>query len=57
MAEGVKISMDGKGCAINNVFIERFWRTLKHEHLYLAPPTDRVGSYITCKRSVHFCNE
>ena len=56
-AEGVRISMDGKGRAIDNVFIERFWRTLKHEHLYLAPPTDGVELYTTCKRFVHFYNE
>jgi putative transposase len=57
VAEGVKISMDGKGRAIDNVFIERFWRTLKHEHLYLAPPTDGMELYTACKRFVHFYNE
>jgi len=57
VAEGVQISMDGKGRAIDNVFIERFWRTLKHEHLYLAPPTDGVELYTACKRFVHFYNE
>jgi putative transposase len=31
----VKISMDGKGRALDNVFIERFWRTIKREHIYL----------------------
>ncbi|WP_217605263.1 IS3 family transposase [Chitinophaga sp. GbtcB8] len=31
----IKISMDGKGRAIDNIFIERLWRTLKYEHLYL----------------------
>ena len=31
----IKISMDGKGRALDNIFIERFWRTIKHEHLYL----------------------
>jgi putative transposase len=56
-AEGVKISMDGKGRAIDNVFIERFWRTLKHEHLYLNPPTDGGQLYTTCKHFVHFYNE
>lgn len=30
----IKISMDGKGRAIDNVFIERLWRTLKYEHVY-----------------------
>lgn len=34
-AAGVQISMDGKGRALDNVFIERLWWTLKHEHVYL----------------------
>lgn len=32
---GVAISMDGKGRWIDNVFIERFWRSLKYENVYL----------------------
>jgi len=32
---GVSISMDGKGRALDNVFIERFWRTLKYDEVYL----------------------
>lgn len=31
----LQISMDGKGRAIDNVFIERLWRTVKYEHIYL----------------------
>jgi putative transposase len=34
----VTISMDGVGRAIDNVFIERLWRTLKYDHIYLNPP-------------------
>ncbi len=30
-----KISMDGKGCWVNNVFIEKLWRSLKYEEVYL----------------------
>jgi len=52
VAEGVSLSMDGKGRAIDNVFIERFWRTLKHEHLYLAPPVDGLALYASCKAFV-----
>src|SRR5690606_40559403 len=33
----IHISMDGKGRAIDNVFIERFFRTLKYDKLYLCP--------------------
>lgn len=32
---GIAISMDSKGRALDNIFIERFWKTLKYEHLYL----------------------
>ena len=34
---GIKISMDGKGRAMDNIFIERFWRSVKYEHVYLYP--------------------
>lgn len=32
---GIQISMDGKGCWRDNVFIERFWKTIKYEEVYL----------------------
>jgi putative transposase len=32
---GVKISMDGRGRALDNIYIERFWRTLKQQEVYL----------------------
>lgn len=32
---GVKISMDGRGRALDNVFVERLWRTVKYEEVYL----------------------
>jgi putative transposase len=32
---GIKVSMDGKARWADNIFIERFWRTLKHEHVLL----------------------
>lgn len=37
---GVRISMDGKGRWIDNVFIERFWRSLKYEEIYLYAYAD-----------------
>src|SRR5690606_17579547 len=37
---GIKISMDGKGRAIDNVFIERLWRTVKYDYVYLNPALD-----------------
>lgn len=34
-SEGIQISMDGKGRALDNIFVERFFRTLKYENIYL----------------------
>jgi putative transposase len=31
---GIKISMNAKGRSIDNIVIERFWRTLKYENIY-----------------------
>jgi len=44
---GVRVSMDGKGRYIDNLFIERLWRTVKYEEVYLKAYQDgrdaRVG--------------
>jgi putative transposase len=34
-ADNVKISMDGRGRALDNIFVERLWRTVKYENVYL----------------------
>ena len=34
-AGGIRISMDGRGRALDNVFVERLWRTVKYEEVYL----------------------
>jgi len=41
----VKISMDGKGRALDNVFVERLWRTVKYEDVYLK----EYGSVAECR--------
>ena len=33
---GIRISMDGKGRAMDNIMIERLWRTLKYENIYIS---------------------
>jgi len=33
--QGIQISMDGKGCWRDNVFVERLWRSVKYEEVYL----------------------
>jgi putative transposase len=47
-SSGIKISMDGKGRVIDNIFIERFWRTLKYEEVY----TKAYDSVWDCERSI-----
>jgi putative transposase len=32
---GARLSMDGKGRALDNIFTERLWRTIKYDHVYL----------------------
>ncbi len=39
-AAGIRISMDGRGRWIDNVFIERLWRSLKYEEVYLKGYAD-----------------
>jgi putative transposase len=45
--EGIAISMDGKGCWRDNVFVERLWRSVKYEETYLrayaSVPEARAG--------------
>lgn len=49
---GIKISMDGRGRALDNVFIERLWRSLKQELVYrcelvsVAEARDQIGRWI-----------
>ena len=35
LQEGIQLSMDGKGRALDNVFTERLWRTVKYENIYI----------------------
>lgn len=41
----IKISMDGKGRALDNIFIERLWRTVKQDYVYLNPADDGIELY------------
>lgn len=53
----IKISMDSKGRALDNIFIERFWRTIKHEHLYLKAYTDGQSLHQGLTDYFRFYNE
>jgi putative transposase len=52
----IKLSMDGKGRAIDNIFIERLWRSLKYEHVYLFPASDGVECYEGIKTWFRYYN-
>lgn len=53
---GVRISMDGRGRALDNIFVERLWRSVKYEEVYLkdyaamGQAADGIGAYF------HFYN-
>jgi putative transposase len=50
---GIRISMDGRGCWRDNVFVERLWRSLKYEEVYLhgydsvSAATTGIARYLT----------
>ncbi len=54
--EDIRISMDGKGRAIDNIFIERFWRSLKYDYVYLHPANDGLELYQGVKEYIHYYN-
>ena len=35
LENGIQISMDGRGCYMDNIFVERLWRSVKYEEVYL----------------------
>lgn len=53
---GVKISMDGRGRWIDNVFIERFWRSVKYEDVYLHAYGDLGTARAGIGRYVEYYN-
>lgn len=52
-----KISMDGKGRAIDNVFIERFWRTIKYDKRYLECPENGRELHRACREFIEYYND
>jgi len=51
LSAGIRVSMDGKGRALDNIFVERLWRTVKYEEIYPGDYADgsaaqqRLGRY------------
>ena len=52
-----KLSMDGKGRATDNAFIERFWRSIKYEHIYLNPTSNVLELYRGIEGYIKYYND
>ncbi len=57
MDNNIKISMYGKGRALDNIYIERFWRAQKYEHIYLNPANGGVELYEGVRKYIDFYNK
>jgi putative transposase len=56
-SRNIQISMDGRGRALDNVFIERFWRSLKYEDVYIKDYSNGVDLHHGLKSYFHFYNK
>jgi putative transposase len=57
-SRGIAISMDGRGRALDNVFVERLWRTVKYEEVYLKDYADGWEAESSLRRHFRFyCRE
>jgi putative transposase len=54
--EEIKISMDGRGRARDNIFTERLWRTLKYEEVYLHEYASPKEAYHQLAKYIRFYN-
>lgn len=48
--------MNGKGRATDNIFIERLWRTVKQDHVYLHPAEDALELFHGLRKFLNFYN-
>jgi putative transposase len=55
--QGIAISMDSKGRALDNVFIERFWRSLKQEKIYCFDLETAREAKIDIREMIHFAKK
>ncbi len=56
-SNNIRISMDGQGRALDNIFIERLWRSVKYENVYLQAYTDGINLYKGLKDYFEFYNK
>jgi putative transposase len=56
-ASGAKMSMDGRGRWLDNVFVERLWRTVKYEHVYVWRPETVPELHAGLRKYFEYYNE
>lgn len=56
-AQAIRISMDGKGRCIDNIFVERLWRSLKYEEVFLHAYADGAAAQNGIGTYLRFFNE
>ena len=54
---GIRISMDGKGCWRDNVFVERLWKSIKYEEIYLHAYNSVSEGRTGLRRYINFYNQ
>lgn len=57
LSAGIRISMDGKGRALDNIFVERLWRTVKYEEVYPGDYADGIAARHGLGRYFPFYND
>lgn len=57
IGHGITISMDGRGRALDNIFVERLWRTVKYEEVYLKQHANLQALLMGLTRYFMFYNE
>jgi len=54
--KGIRVSMDGRGRALDNIFVERLWRTVKYEYVYLHDLHTIQQAWLGLRDFFHFYN-
>jgi putative transposase len=55
-SKGIKISMDGRWRYADNIFVERLWRSIKQEEVYLRDYTSPQEAILSLRKYLHFYN-
>src|SRR5690606_17888169 len=54
---GIRITMDGRGRALDNIFVERLWRSVKYEDIYLKDYLTVPALVVGLDAYFHFYNQ